>query len=114
MRVNCSGNPGVKDKKRKIESHMLLGICTVNLYFPDSHSLKDKRNIIKSIKLRIRNIFNVSVSEINNYDLWKNTTLGIACIGNEKRYLNDVLNEVIKFIEHQNKLQLINFKTTVL
>ena len=93
---------------------MLLGICTVNLYFPDSHSLKDKRNIIKSMKSRIRNNFNVSVSEINNYDLWKNTTLGIACIGNEKRYLNDVLNEVIKFIEHQNKLQVIDFKTTIL
>jgi uncharacterized protein YlxP (DUF503 family) len=104
----------VKDKKRKIESRMLLGICTINLYFPDSHSLKDKRNIIKSIKSRIRNKFNVSVSEIDNYDLWKNTTLGIACIGNEKRYLDDVLNDVIKFIEHQSKLQVIDFKTTIL
>ena len=104
----------MKDKKRKIENHMLLGICTINLYFTDSHSLKDKRSIIKGIKLRIRNNFNVSVSEINNYDLWKNTTLGIACIGNEKRYLDGVLNEVMKFIEHQNKLQVINYKTTIL
>jgi len=104
----------MKDDKRKLDSRMLLGICTINLYFPDSHSLKDKRSIIKSIKLRIRNNFNVSVSEINNYHLWKNTTSGIACIGNEKRYLNGILNEVIKFIEHQNKLQLINFNTTIL
>jgi len=93
---------------------MLLGICTINLYFPDSHSLKDKRNIIKSIKSRIRNKFNVSVSEIDNYDLWKNTTLGIACIGNDKKYLSNVINEAIKLIEKQNKLQLINFKTTIL
>jgi hypothetical protein len=104
----------VKDKERKIESHMLLGICTINLYFSNSQSLKDKRNIIKSVKSRIRNHFNVSVSEINNHDLWKNTTLGIACIGNEKRYLNDVLNKVIKFIDQQNHLQLIDFKTTIL
>ncbi len=104
----------MKDNKRKLDGRMLLGICTINLYFPDSHSLKDKRSIIKSIKLRIRNKFNVSVSEINNYDLWKNTTLGIACIGNEKRYLNGVLNEVIKLIEQQNKLQVINYKTTIL
>ena len=104
----------MKDNKRKLDGRMLLGICTINLYFPDSHSLKDKRSIIKSIKLRIRNNFNVSVSEINNYDLWKNTTLGIACIGNEKRYLNGVLNEVIKLIEQQNKLQVINYKTTIL
>lgn len=104
----------MKDKKRKIEKVMLLGICTINLYFPDSHSLKDKRSIIKSIKLRIRKNFNVSVSEINHYDLWKNTTLGISCIGNEKRYLNGVLNEVMKFIEQQNKLQVMNFNTTIL
>jgi uncharacterized protein YlxP (DUF503 family) len=104
----------VKYKKRKIESRMLLGTCTINLYFPDSHSLKDKRSILKSIKLRIRNNFNVSVAEINNYNLWKNTTLGIACIGNKKRYLDSVINEVIKFIEQQNKLQVINFKTTIL
>jgi uncharacterized protein YlxP (DUF503 family) len=104
----------VKEKKRKIDSRMLLGVCTINLYFPDSHSLKDKRSIIQSIKLRIRNKFNVSVSEINNHELWKNTTLGISCIGNEKSYLNDVLNEVIKFIERQNKLQLIDFKTSIL
>jgi hypothetical protein len=104
----------VKDKERKIESHMLLGICTINLYFSNSQSLKDKRNIIKSVKSRIRNHFNVSVSEINNHDLWKNTTLGIACIGNEKRYLNDVLNKVIKFIDQQNHLQLIDFKITIL
>jgi uncharacterized protein YlxP (DUF503 family) len=93
---------------------MLLGICTINLYFSNSQSLKDKRNIIKSVKSRIRNHFNVSVSEINNHDLWKNTTLGIACIGNEKRYLNDVLNKVIKFIDQQNHLQLIDFKITIL
>ena len=93
---------------------MLLGVCTINLYFPDSHSLKDKRSIIKSLKLRIRNNFNISVSEIDNYDLWKNTTLGIACIGNDKKYLSNILNEAIKFIENQNKLQLINFKIDVL
>jgi len=93
---------------------MLLGICTINLYFSNSQSLKDKRNIIKSVKSRIRNHFNVSVSEINNHDLWKNATLGIACIGNEKRYLNDVLNKVIKFIDQQNHLQLIDFKITIL
>lgn len=93
---------------------MLLGICTINLYFSNSQSLKDKRNIIKSVKSRIRNHFNVSVSEINNHDLWKNTTLGIACIGNEKRYLNEVLNKVIKFIDQQNHLQLIDFKITIL
>ena len=84
----------MKDRK-----YMLLGICSINLYLPGSRSLKDKRNVIKSIKLRIRNKFNVSVSEINNYGLWKKTNLGIAGTGNENKYLNNVINEIIKFIK---------------
>lgn len=86
----------MKDRK-----YMLLEICSINLYLPDSRSLKDKRNVIKNIKLQIRNKFNVSVSEINNYDLWKKATLGIVGIGNEKIYLNNVIKEMIKFIENK-------------
>jgi len=93
---------------------MLIGICKINLYLPNSHSLKDKRNILKSIKLRIRNRYNVSVSEIDNFDLWKNTTLGIACIGNDKKYLNKVLNEIILFLEKQNESQLTKFEINII
>jgi len=93
---------------------MLIGICKVDLYLPNSHSLKDKRNLLKSIKLRIRNYYNVSVSEINNSDLWKNTTLGIACIGNDKKYLNKILNEIILFLEKQNESQLTKFEINII
>lgn len=93
---------------------MFIGICKINLYLPNSHSLKDKRNILKSIKLRIRNRYNVSVSEVNNSDLWKNATLGIACIGNDKKYLNKVLNEIILFLEKQNESQLIKFEINII
>ncbi|MHC2995708.1 MAG: DUF503 domain-containing protein [Candidatus Atribacteria bacterium] len=93
---------------------MLIGICKINLYLPNSHSLKDKRNILKSIKLRIRNLYNVSVSEIDNFDLWKNTTLGISCIGNDKKYLNKVLNEIILFLEKQNEFQLTKIEINII
>jgi len=93
---------------------MLIGICKIDLYLPNSHSLKDKRNLLKSIKLRIRNYYNVSVSEINNSDLWKNTTLGIACIGNDKKYLNKILNEIILFLEKQNESQLTKFEINII
>lgn len=93
---------------------MLIGICQIDLYLPNSHSLKDKRNLLKSIKLRIRHNYNVSVSEIDNFELWKNTTLGIACIGNEKKYLNKVLNGIILFLEKQNSVQLTKFEINLI
>jgi len=93
---------------------MLIGICQIDLYLPNSHSLKDKRNLLKSIKLRIRHNYNVSISEIDNFELWKNTTLGVACIGNEKKYLNKVLNEIILFLEKQNSVQLMKFEINLI
>lgn len=93
---------------------MLIGICKINLYFSNSHSLKDKRNILKSIKTRIRNHYNVSVSEIDNHDLWKNAILGIVCVGNDKKYLNKILNEIILFLEKQNESQLINYEIIII
>ncbi len=93
---------------------MLIGICKINLYFSNSHSLKDKRNILKSIKTRIRNHYNVSVSEIDNHDLWKNAILGIVCVGNDKKYLNKILNEIILFLEKQNESQLINYEISII
>lgn len=93
---------------------MLIGICKINLFLPNSHSLKDKRNMLKSIKLRIRNRYNVSVSEIDNSNLWKNTTLGIAGIGNDKKYLNKVLNEIILFLEKQNEFQLTKYEINII
>jgi len=92
---------------------MVIGICKINLYFSNSHSLKDKRNILKSIKTRIRNHYNVSVAEIDNHNLWKNAILGIVCVGNDKRYLNKILNEIILFLEKQNESQLINYEISI-
>lgn len=92
---------------------MVIGICKINLYFSNSHSLKDKRNVLKSIKTRIRNHYNVSVAEIDNHNLWKNAILGIVCVGNDKRYLNKILNEIILFLEKQNESQLINYEISI-
>jgi len=93
---------------------MIIGVCTVSLYLPTSSSLKDKRNILKSLKARIRNNYNVSVSEINHYDLWKNTVLGFSCIGNDKKYLNQIFNKIILFLSKENDFDIIKFEINIL
>jgi len=93
---------------------MLIGMCKIHLYLPNSHSLKDKRNILKGIKLRIQHNYNVSVCEIDNFDFWKNTTLGVACIGNDKEYINKVINTITLFIEKQSEMQLTSFEINII
>ena len=93
---------------------MLIGICKIHLYLPNSHSLKDKRNVLKSIKVRMQHNHNVSVCEIENFNYWKNTTLGVACIGNDKEYINKVINSIVLFIEKQSELQLTAFEINII
>jgi hypothetical protein len=73
---------------------MVVAILTVSLSIPHANSLKDKRRVIKSLKDRIRNGFNVSVAEIGDQDIWRNAVLGIATISADSSYANGVLSRI--------------------
>ena len=88
---------------------MFVGICTVELHIPDSGSLKDKRQVVKSIKDRIRQNYNVSIAEVDGHDLWQRVLLGIACVGNEKRYINGVLDKIIELLRGNRSVELLKY-----
>lgn len=92
---------------------MLVGVCQIELFVPDSGSLKSKRYVLSSIKKRIRNKFNVSVSEIESNDKWQRITLGIAMISNERRYIDMTISEIINVIEGDGRMEIINHFTDV-
>ena len=58
-----------------------VGVLTLELRLDDAHSLKDKRQIVKSLKDRLRGRFNVSVSEIDYQDLWQRGLVAVATVG---------------------------------
>jgi len=73
---------------------MVVAILRVSISIPHANSLKDKRRVLKSIKDRIRNGFNVSVAEIGDQDIWRTAQLGIAVISEDSTYANGVLSRV--------------------
>jgi uncharacterized protein YlxP (DUF503 family) len=77
---------------------MHVGVCRIELRLPENHSLKGKRQVIKSITTRIQNRFNVSVAEVDNQNLWQLATLGIACVSNHRRHADETLSNVLKFV----------------
>ena len=77
---------------------MNVGVCKIRLRLPENLSLKGKRQVLKSIIARVENKFNVSVAEVDDQDLWQLATLGIGCVSNDKRYINQVLSKVVDFI----------------
>jgi uncharacterized protein YlxP (DUF503 family) len=89
---------------------MIIGICTLVLFIPDKNSLKGKRQVVKSIKDRVKSKYNVSIAEVDDQDLWQKTVLGIAFVGNEKKFVNQVLDSVLDFIRSTPLVEVIDYK----
>ena len=78
---------------------MIIGACELSLHLPESHSLKDKRQIIKSIMARVRNQFEVAIAEVEDQDVWQIAKLGVSCVSNSKQHANEILGNVQRYIE---------------
>ena len=78
---------------------MVVGVCTLELEIPASHSLKDKRRVVKSLAARVRQSFNVSIAEVDSLDAWQRATLGIVCVSSDAQYAQGLLEKVIDNIE---------------
>ena len=93
---------------------MVVGVCRVDLHFPDGHSLKAKRQILSSLKARLGKSFNVSVAELEGQDLWQRSVLGMACIANEGAHVNRVLDQVLNLIRSDPRLELLDSQIELL
>lgn len=89
---------------------MVVGTLSIKLMIRDAHSLKDKRRIIKSLKDRIKNNFNVSVSEVGAQDNIQHCVLGIAMVGNDRRRINGVLSTIVNSLRTFPYAELIDYE----
>lgn len=74
------------------------------------HSLKEKRMIVKSIIQKLKNKFNISVSEIGEQDIHKNIAIGIAGICANSSQADSMMENIISFIEHNTDAEIIDIK----
>ena len=71
-----------------------IGVLTLELRLENSHSLKDKRHVVKSLRDRLRNKFNVSVAEIDCQDLWQRAVVAAVTVSSDKVHAERVLQSV--------------------
>jgi uncharacterized protein YlxP (DUF503 family) len=93
---------------------MVVAIAQLDLHLPESGSLKAKRGILKSLKDRIHNQFNVSVAEVDHHDLWQRALLGVAAVSNDRRYADGLLAQVVRLVESHPAVALIDYKTELI
>jgi uncharacterized protein YlxP (DUF503 family) len=89
---------------------LIVGTCLVGLHIPNSGSLKAKRFVLRRLKDRVRNKFNVSIAEVADLDLWQRSTLGIAVVSKDRKFTDQVLSGVVALIESDGDVSVISIE----
>ena len=93
---------------------IIVGLCTIELFIPDSQSLKDKRQVLLSLKERLRQKFSLSVAEVDGLDLWQKAVLGVACVANDGRHVNQVLDQALNMIRSNPAIEIVQSRIELL
>jgi len=86
---------------------MIVGTLQVRLLLREARSLKDKRQVVKSIKDRIRNDFNVSVAEVDELDNRQLAVLGMAMVSNEAHHVKTALGQIVQVLRTHPVAELV-------
>ncbi len=73
---------------------MPVGLLTLEIHIPDARSLKDKRQVIRSLKDRLRGQFNVAVAELDHQELWQRAVVGVVSLSGDAAHLEQSMQAV--------------------
>ena len=87
---------------------MIVGTLKLRLVLRESHSLKDKRRVLKSLKDTLSNKFNISVAETDEQDVWQTAELGVASVGTDGPFVQSVLTNVVNYVRFFGGVELVD------
>lgn len=73
---------------------MPVGRLTLEIEIPHAQSLKDRRQVVRSLKDKLRHAFNLAIAELDQATVWNRATLGIAVISNSSSYVTGQLQQI--------------------
>ena len=89
---------------------MIIGTLKLRLLLRESHSLKDKRRVLRSLKDTLSNKFNISVAETEDQDVWKSAEIGVAVVGTDTRFVHSVLSNVVNYVRFFGGVELVDME----
>ena len=93
---------------------MIVGLITWELHLAACQSLKDKRQIVKSLKDRLHQRFNVSAAETDHQDLWQRAELTAAVVSTDRHHAEEVLRQADRLVEGANGARIMDTSTRFL
>jgi hypothetical protein len=91
-----------------------VALGLVELHLGEVDSLKGKRHVLRGLKEKVKNRFNVSVAEVDHEDLWQRATLAVACVSNDARLANEIVSKAVNFIESRLDGDVIDVHVEIL
>ena len=89
---------------------MVIAYAVFDLHLPGCRGLKEKRMIVKSLKTRIRNDFQISAAEVADQDLLQRARIGVAVVGGEQEPLDALLQHVLRFVEENLDGEILQYR----
>ena len=79
---------------------MIIGSLVLQIYVPESGSLKTKRQVVQSLIAGLRREFNASVAEVDHLDSWQRADVAVVCVSNDRRYAEGLLQRAVNYVEN--------------
>lgn len=93
---------------------MIIGSAILSVRIIGAQSLKEKRGILLSLIRRTRNKYNVAIAEVGSQNLWQRADIGIAVISSTVRHAEIQLQNIVRFIETEPRLEIVSLETEIL
>jgi len=93
---------------------LIIGAVEIDLNIPGVNSLKEKRKIIKSLLARMQNKYNISIAEVDLNDKYRSARIGAAVVSNDKKQADRVIAEVVRMIESNPEIVVLDYQVEIL
>jgi len=92
---------------------MVVGIVRCEIHLPAARSLKDKRQVVRSMKERIRERVRAAVAEVEYQDLWQRAAIGIAVVAADGGQVRELLNSARNIVDQYAQAQVLDWQETL-
>lgn len=90
---------------------MVIGLLTLDLHFPHSRSLKDKRKELAGLKDRLRHGFNAAVAELAYQDTWQRSTIGVVTLNSQPAVVEQILDSIRRDVQNHLQGEILSAET---
>ncbi len=87
---------------------MVVAIGTFEMHFPEVHSLKEKRHIVRSLIDRVKAKFNASIAEVEHNDLWQRGTIGVSMVANDRVLLQQMAQKIEDILSDHSQAEIVD------